>query len=66
MSWEVVVVAYNIEMFGSFGADDGIYSAYHTNKLHQISVLLPDASDDVVKFLLNVSFAVTKVQNRKK
>ncbi len=48
------------EMFGSFGAADGVYQAYHMNKLHWISVLLPDATDDVVKFLVNVSFEATK------
>ena len=49
-----------IEMFGSFGAVDGVYPAYHMNKLHWISVLLPDAPDDVVRFLVNVSFEATK------
>ena len=48
------------EMYGSFGATDGVYPAYHMNKLHWISVLLPDASDDVVQFLANVSFEATK------
>ena len=48
------------EMFGSFGATDGVYPAYHMNKLHWISVLLPDAPDDVVQFLVNVSFEATK------
>ena len=48
------------EMFGSFGAPDGVYPAYHMNKLHWISVLLPDAPDDVVQFLVNVSFEATK------
>ena len=52
------------EMFGSFGASDGVYPAYHMNKLHWISVLLPDAPDDIVKFLVNVSFEATK--NKKK
>ena len=32
--------------------------------LHWISVLLPDARDDVVKFLINVSFEATKAKNR--
>ena len=53
-----------LEMFGSFGAADGVYPAYHMNKLHWISVLLPDAPDDVVQFLVNVSFEATK--NRRK
>ena len=50
------------EMFGSFGAADGVYPAYHMNKLHWISVLLPDAPEDVVKFLVNASFEATKVK----
>ena len=52
------------EMFGSFGASDGVYPAYHVNKLHWVSVLLPDASDDVVQFLVNVSFEVTKSKTK--
>lgn len=53
------------EMFGSFGATDGVYPAYHMNKLHWISVLLPDAPDDVVQFLVNVSFEATKTIKKK-
>ena len=53
------------EMFGSFGVADGVYPAYHMNKLHWISVLLPDAPDDVVKFLVNVSFEATKSPKKK-
>ena len=48
------------EMFGSFGTADGTYPAYHMNKLHWISVLLPDTREDVVRFLVNVSFEATK------
>ena len=48
------------EMFGSFGEADGVYPAYRMNKLHWISVLLPDTPDDVVRFLVNVSFEATK------
>ena len=54
------------EMFGSFGAADGVYPAYHMNKLHWISVLLPDAPDDVVQFLVNVSFEATRRKPKKK
>lgn len=57
---DVVNMKLPIEMFGSFGAVDGVYPAYHMNKLHWISVLLPDAPDDVVHFLVNVSFEATK------
>ena len=54
------------EMFGSFGASDGVYPAYHMNKFHWISVLLPDAPDDVVLFLLNASFEATRTKKRSK
>ena len=63
---EVVNLKLPIEMFGSFGATDGVYPAYHMNKLHWISVLLPDAPNDIVQFLVNVSFEVTKAFNKRK
>ena len=53
------------EMFGSFGTAAGVYPAYHTNKLHWISVLLHDAPDNVVQFLVNVSFEATKSTKKK-
>jgi len=57
---DVVNLKQPTEMFGSFGSADGVYPAYHMNKLHWISVLLPDAPDDVVAFLTNASFEATK------
>ena len=63
---DVVNLKLPTEMFGSFGAPDGVYPAYHMNKLHWISVLLPDAPDDVVQFLVNVSFEATKAINKRK
>ena len=63
---DVVNLKLPTEMFGSFGAADGVYPAYHMNKLHWISVLLPDAPDDVVRFLVNVSFEATKSSKRSK
>ena len=62
---DVVNLKLPTEMFGSFGAADGVYPAYHMNKLHWISVLLPDAPDDVVQFLVNVSFEATKAPKKK-
>ena len=56
---DVVNVKLPTEMFGSFGIADGVYPAYHMNKLHWVSVLLADAPDDVVTFLINVSFEAT-------
>ena len=63
---DVVNLKLPTEMFGSFGAPNGVYLAYHMNKLHWISVLLPDASDDVVQVLVNVSFEATKSSKRSK
>ena len=57
---DVVNLKLPVEMFGSFGASDGVYPAYHMNKLHWISVLLPDAADDTVEFLVGVSYESTR------
>ena len=57
---DVVNLKLPTEMFGSFGAPEGVYPAYHMNKLHWVSVLLPDAPDEVVQFLSHVSFEATK------
>ena len=62
---DVIILKLPTEMFGSFGAADGVYPAYHMNKLHWISVLLPDAPDDIVQFLVNVSFEATKSPKKK-
>ena len=57
---DVVNLKLPIEMFGSFGAADGVYQAYHMNKLHWSSVLLPDVADDLIEFLVNASYEATK------
>ena len=62
---DVVNLKLPTEMFGSFCASDGVYPAYHMNKLHWISVLLPDAPEDVVSFLTNASFEATKYSKKK-
>ena len=59
---DVVNLKQPTEMFGSFGASDGVHPAYHMNKLHWISVLLPDAPEDVVAFLTNASFEATRAK----
>ena len=63
---DVVNLKLPLEMFGSFGAADGVYPAYHMNKLHWISVLLPDAADDLVEFLVNASYEATKTKKKRK
>ena len=62
---DVVNLKLPTEMLGSFGADDGVYPAYHMNKLHWISVLLPDAREDLVGFLVSVSYEATDKTNKK-
>ena len=63
---DVVNLKLPVEMFGAFGTADGVYPAYHMNKLHWISVLLPDAPEDVVWFLVNVSFEATKDKRKRR
>ena len=63
---DVVNLKIPTEMFGSFGAEDGVYPAYHMNKLHWISVLLPDASEDLIRFLVNVSYEATKDKRKRR
>ncbi len=62
---DVVNLKLPLGMFCSFNGADGVYPAYHMNKTHWISVLLPDATDDVVKFLVSVSFEATETKKRK-
>ena len=62
---DVVNLKLPTEMFGTFGASDGVHPAYHMNKLHWISVLLPDAPDEVLRFLVNVSFEATVTKNKR-
>ncbi len=61
---DIVNLKLPIEMFDSFGKNDGVYPAYHMNKLHWVSVLLPYVSDDVLVFLVNVSFEATKSRRK--
>ena len=57
---DVVNLKLPTELFGSFGEADGVYPAYHMNKLHWISVILDDAPRDVVEFLTGASFEATR------
>ena len=59
-SVDVVNLKLPIEMFGSFGPSDGVYPAYHMNKLHWISLILPDAPDETVHLLTDVSYQATR------
>ncbi len=57
---DIVNLKLPTDLFGSFGASDGVYPAYHMSKVHWISVLLDTASDETVKFLVHASFSVTQ------
>jgi len=57
---DVVNLKLPTEMFGSFGTADGVYPAYHMNKVHWISVLLPDVKPDLVDFLVEASYDATR------
>ena len=56
------MLVYNI----GFINEDGFFPAYHMNKLHWISVLLPDASEETLSFLADVSFEATKDKKKRK
>ena len=63
---DVVNLKLPLEMFGSFGAADGVYPAYHMNKIHWVSVILNDAQPDLIEFLTGVSFELTKPTKKTK
>ncbi len=53
------------ELFGSFGKEDFVFPAYHMNKLHWVSILVEYADAEVIKFLLNASYTVTKEKKKR-
>lgn len=63
---DIVNLKLPTEMFGSFTPADGVYPAYHMNKLHWISVLLPDAPCDLTRFLTGVSYEATNKTKKTK
>ena len=54
------------EIMGSFSPADGVYPAYHMNKLHWVSVILPDAQKETVEFLLGMSYEATRCKKQVK
>lgn len=63
---DVVNMKLPVELAGSFGPSDGVFPAYHMNKFHWISVILTDAKDETVRFLLNASYEVTRAKKKAK
>ena len=43
---------------------DGVYRAYHMNKNHWVSVIVEQASENGIKFLLDVSYNLTRAKRR--
>lgn len=62
----VVNLKQPIELFGSFGKSDGVYPAYHMNKLHWISVLIKEAEWETIEFLTKVSYEATLKKSNKR
>ncbi len=51
-------------LIGSLLMDTGFYPAYHMNKTHWITVS-PDADEDKVKMLIDMSFSLTAAKRKK-
>ena len=63
---DVINLKIPTDLLGSFTCEDAVYPAYHMNKAHWISVILEDASDKTVNFLLNASYEATAVNKMKR
>ena len=64
---DVVNLKLPTEMFGSFGAPDGVYPAYHMNKENWITAALDgSASDEIIKMLIDVSYELTAAKIKHK
>ena len=46
------------------GAERGIYRAYHMNKIHWLTVSLPECDEKTVRWLLGISYELTSVKKR--
>ena len=57
---DVVNLKLPTEMFGSFGAAEGVYPAYHMNKLHWLTAELSECSEETLSWLLEASHELTR------
>ena len=62
---DVVNLKLPTEMIGSFDATDGVYPAYHMNKVHWISLVLDDADAALVELLVHASYEATRGKMRR-
>lgn len=57
----VVNLKCDVQLSGSFRLESGIYPAYHMSKAHWLTVVLDGTvADDKLKFLLEMSYDLTK------
>ena len=58
---QVVNLKCDPRMIGSFQQENGIYPGYHMNKSHWLTLALDGtAKDDTIRFLLDMSYDLTK------
>lgn len=58
---DVVNLKCDTRLIGPFREEKGIYPAYHMSKAHWLTVALDGtAGDDTIKFLLDMSYDLTK------
>ena len=48
------------------GVDRGIYPAYHMNKMHWLTVKLDESGDDMISWLLGISYELTSGKGKRK
>ena len=63
---DVVNLKIPLELFGAFDAFTGVYPAYHMNKRHWVSVILPDVPNDLLRHLIDLSFDATRSKSKTK
>ena len=48
------------------GVERGIYPAYHMNKMHWLTVALSECDDDMISWLLGISYDLTRSKIKRK
>ena len=52
-------------LISSLKAEKGVYPAYHMNKEHWASLALNEAEDELIKWLLDMSYSLTVPKSKK-
>ena len=48
------------------GVENGIYPAYHMNKMHWLTVALSECDNDTISWLLGISYDLTRTKTKRK